>query len=187
MRNSSLRIGFMVISLCLPACLAFRGSSKPQTKSPDLVLEARIVTRGIGGIQTNLLLVRLTNDGKAEWEDYVSRTKTRRDSATIPFKEVVAIQQRLDEIDKSVIKPQMGPYGTYIDTNTQLSVRLHSESGVLKFTIYNPWPNDSIHSQPMPKEVKSIICEIWALQAKLAKVPVDSMCDSSQDQAQKKK
>jgi hypothetical protein len=142
-----------------------------------LILEAKILTRGIGGIQTNLLLVRLTDDGKAEWEDYVSRTKIQRNLVSVPSEEVVALRQRLDAIDKSVIKPQMGPYGTYIDTVTELSVGLHSDNGVLKFTIYNPWPNDSFHSQPMPKDVKSIICEIWTIHAKLAKVPVDSTCD----------
>jgi hypothetical protein len=152
-----------------------------------LVLEARIVTRGIGGIQTSLLLARLTNVGKGEWEEYDSRRKIRRDSTTISPEEVAAIQQRLDAIDKSVIMPQLGPYGTYIDTFTDLSVGLHSGNGVLKFTIYNPWPNQASHNHPMPNDVKSIICEIWTLHARLAKVPLEPMCDSSHDQVNKKK
>jgi hypothetical protein len=173
--------------LCSLACLVGRGNSRPRTKSPDLVIEARIVTRGIGGIQTNILLVRLTNDGNAEWEEYVGMNKIRRNSSTIPPEEVTAIQQRLGAIDKSVIKPELGPYGTYVDTVTELSVGIHSDSGVLKFTIYNPWPNDSFHSQSMPKDVKSIICEIWTLHATLAKLPVDSMCDSSHNPKGSKK
>lgn len=183
MEVASLRRCFMVIALCLVVGLVGRGNSLPQTKPSDVVLEARRVTRGMGGIQVDILLVRLTNDGKAKWEEYVSITKNRSGSATIPPEEVIAIQRQLDAIDKSMIKPQMGPYGTYTDTVTELSIGLRSGSGVLRFTITNPWRNDSIHNQPLPKDVKSIMCEVWILHAKLAKIPVDSMCDASQKSA----
>jgi hypothetical protein len=161
-------------------------------KTPNLVVEARNVIHGIGGIQANDLLVKLTTDGKAEWDVNLAWNKTRRNSATIPPEEVTAIQQRLDSIDKSDIKPQTGPYATYVDTVVELTVGVRSGNAPIHFVLTNPWlPKNPgplrDGEKAMPSEVKSIVCEIDRLRAELTKQTLESMCDSSHDSGDAKK
>jgi hypothetical protein len=190
MKFTLLRGRVLLVSVCVVVCLTGRGNSALYAKAPDLVVEATSVLHGI--YSANLLFIRLTSDGKVEWDEYLSWNKTKRNSAMISPEELSPIQQRLDAIDKSAIKPQMGPYATYTDTVVELNIGLATPNGVVRFVVINPWTSDlpplrDSRVKPMPAEIKSVVCEIWNLHAKFIKTEGEPLCKSSQDSKKNKK
>jgi hypothetical protein len=179
-------IALALIALAFGGCGAGHNYSAAKPSSPTIILEAREVIHGIGGIQSDGLMIKLTNDGKAEWEEYVGRGRNKKQmkTGTISADEVAAIKQHLDGLDKSVLKPQMGPYATYIDTWNEVSVQLLSEEKTVRLSISNPWAADSAaqrKDRPMPKEVRTIICEIDKLRVELTLEPARIACNSPHD------
>ncbi len=142
---------------------------------PRVVLEA---TNEIhyAGTSYDELFVRLTNDGKVEWDDRVGYQKDVRQTTTIAPEQVTSIQQALDATDKRGLREKMGPYYGNTDVWGELRLRIGSPNGVFQFSVINPWGERKI--KPLPKEVKSIICEASTLRSKIAKEPLDKMCES---------
>jgi hypothetical protein len=186
MRISSLRPALALIALAFYGCGAGHNYSAAKPAQPPIILQAREVIHGIGGIQSDGLMIKLTNDGKAEWEKYIGRGRNKKQTrtGTISADEVGAIKQRLDVLDKSVLKPQMGPYAASVDTWNEVSVQLVSEGKIVNVSISNPWAADSPFQRkdgPMPKEVRAIICEIDKLRVELAFEQPRIVCNSPQN------
>jgi hypothetical protein len=190
MRIASFHGCVLVMLLCALACLSGCGNSAVDTKAPDVVLEATSVVHGISSY--TVLFIRLTSDGRVEWDESLSFNDKQRNSAMISPEELSSIQHRLNAIDKSGIQPQMGPFAGYTDVVIDLNVVLTATNGPVRFTVTNPWTGDlrpfrDDRIKPMPTEVKSIACEIWNLHAQFVKMQAEPMCKSPQDPKNKKK
>src|SRR5450631_3258111 len=68
---------------------------------PIVVLEATSMT-GNQGSEIQYLLVRLTDDGKVEWDKHVGNAWERQTSS-VSAERVSEIQRTLDSIDKSLL------------------------------------------------------------------------------------
>jgi hypothetical protein len=100
------------------------------------VLEATSMTRGQTEMQ--YLLVRLTNNGKVEWDKY-ARNAWERQTSSVSAERVSKIQRTLDSIDKSQLHGAMGPYHVYVDTSVELRIQMTVRQGEVTFSVTNPW------------------------------------------------
>jgi len=152
--------------------------TQSRVPAPIVVLEATETVHGIGGYQDGQMLVRLTNDGKVEWDKWVGKAWERQISS-VTAERVSGIKRRLDAIDKSGVRAEMGPYYSYVDTSVELRIRITTSQGELSFSVMNPWSCDlptCLSRKPLPTDVKTVVCEISALQAQVADTSVDQMC-----------
>jgi hypothetical protein len=175
--SSVLSILISINALCATATEARSAASSSQ-----VVLEAANTTRGTGGYKNELLLVRLTDDGKAEWDkvgwDKLARQYTReRQISSVSAGAVSEIKRTLNPVDESRVRSKMGPYYIYIDTSDELQIRMNSVSGLVTFTVLNPW--QGYVQKPMPKDIRTVVCEISRLHAQVANTPVDEMCSAT--------
>jgi hypothetical protein len=162
----------------LPAVIALLAAlpSTAQTQPPaSIVVEATNSIRGIGGYERKCLLVRLTSDGKVQWETTQWQKPNELHSTKIAAELVSAMTQRLDEIDPEAIQPKMGPYNVYVDTSVELLVSITTSKWKRQFSVSNPWPGRR-PIKPLPKELKTVICEVSRLQAQVAEEPVEPLC-----------
>lgn len=152
--------------------------------SKALILESTNNIHGIGGKDTQLL-VRLKQDGTAEWEESVPQKphgwKYRRKVSSVSPEQVTSIRNRLAALNMDSFRAKMGPYNTYTDTSVELQVRMLTSKGSVTFSVLNPWlcalPSCSMgKSKPIPEDVKVVICEVQKLRAQLAGEAVDPMC-----------
>jgi hypothetical protein len=145
---------------------------------PVVVLEATSVTRNQGS-EIQYLLVRLTDDGKVEWDKYVGNAWERQTSS-VSAERVSEIQQTLDSIDKSLLHGAMGPYHVYEDTSVELRIQMTASQGDVKFSVTNPWSEPGTPSRKrMPKDVRIVVCEVDGLYAQVAGVSVDPVCKAT--------
>ena len=156
-----------------------RCAAQSKVSSPRVVLEATNVIHYAGGpSKDEELIVRLTTDGKVLWDRSAGYLRYERRATTITLEQVASIQQTLDTTDKSGLREMMGPYNDYIDIWVELRLRIESPNGERNFSVINPWPGER-EIKPLPKEIKSIICEASKLRAKIAKDPLEKMCESN--------
>lgn len=157
-------------------------SPQSQVSSPTVVVEATNTIHGIGSYQNTWLLVRLTDDGKLEWDKRVGNAWESQ-AGSLTAERVAAIKRSLDAIDRNQMRDKMGPYHAYTDTSVELRVRLTTSQGVLAFTVMNPWSCEMpscLTRKPLPKDVKTVVCEIEELRAQVASdEPVDSICKTA--------
>jgi hypothetical protein len=164
----------MSINLCSAAVNNARWPVSP----PIVVLEATSMTRGQGA-EIQYLLVRLTDDGKVEWDKYVGNAWERQTSS-VSAERVSKIQRTLDSIDKSRLHGATGPYHVYEDTSVELRIQMTARQGEVTFSVTNPWSEPGMPSRKrMPKEVRLVVCEVDGLYAQVADVSVDPMCKAS--------
>jgi hypothetical protein len=176
------RILSLILSILISAnaICATANQAEPAASSPQVVLEATNTTRGTGGYKAELLLVRLTDDGKVEWDnvggwDKLEGQYTReRQISTVSAGVVSKIKRTLTTVDESRIRSKMGPYYIYTDTTAELQIRMIAGPGSVTFTVLNPW--QGYVQKPMPKDIKTVVCEISRLHAQVANTPVDEMC-----------
>jgi hypothetical protein len=157
MRSISRYVSLFLIGTFLFCATSINPQS--QVSSPTVVVEATDTIHGIGGYQNTRLLVRLWDDGKLEWDNWVGNAwKSQIGSVTI--ERVSAIKRSLDAIDGSRMRGKMGPYHIYTDTSVELRVRLTTSQGVLAFTLINPWscelPSCSTR-MPLSKDLKTVV------------------------------
>jgi hypothetical protein len=119
-------------------------------------------------------LLRLSNDGKVEWETAQWQKPNELHSTRISPERVSAITQRLAGIDPKAIQAEMGPYNRYLDTGVELFIRVDTPKWKREFTVLNPWSDWRL--KPLPTELKAVICEISRLQVEVAAEPVQPMC-----------
>jgi hypothetical protein len=179
-----------LLLLALRACflLGLLESADAQTNSSQqiLVLESTNTIFYGDGHKDVQLLVRLTQNGKVQWEEPVWQKQLglsyKRRVASISPEQVGAIKERLDRIGRNSFHTKIGPYNTYTDTSVELRLRVHTSAGSLAFTVINPWPRDPPYSssktKPLPTDVRAVICEASRLRAQLAGEPVPPMCES---------
>jgi hypothetical protein len=176
----------MHLRLTFWAIIAFlaplRSTAQTQTPAP-VIVEATSSMHGIGGYEQKQLLVRLTDDGKVQWETTQWQKPNELHSTRIDPELVSAIRLRLDEIDPAAIQAKMGPYNRYVDTSVELFIRVDTLKWKREFTVLNPWPHWPL--KPRPKELKAVICDIDRLHAQVAEESVEPMCaKASADQTQ---
>jgi hypothetical protein len=163
-------------------------SADAQTNSSQqiLVLECTKTIFSGNGHKDVQLLVRLTQNGKVQWEEPVWQKQLglsyKRRVAWISPEQVGAIKERIDRIDRNSFHTKIGPYNSYTDTSVELRLRVHTSAASLAFTVINPWPHDPPYSsskiKPLPTDVRAVICEASRLRAQLAGEPVPLMCES---------
>ena len=150
----------------------------PRANIPRVVLQAtNVIHYAAGSADEKQLLVGLTSDGKVQWDTSAGYLRYERETTAITPDQVAAVQYALDATDKSGLRGEMGPYDNYVDTWVELRVRIESPNGERQFSVLDPWPGARL-IKPLPKEVKSIICEASKLRAKVAKETLENMCES---------
>lgn len=162
---------------------AIPNNSQSQVSAPTVVLEATSTEYESDGSHRTRLLVRLRDNGKLEWDNWVGwlgRVR-KRQIGSVTIEEVSAIKQSLNAIDRSRLRDKMGPYYRYTDTSVELRVRLTNSHGELRFTVINPWTCAScLAREPLPKDVKAVVCAINGTRAKVAPdEPIDPICKAS--------
>jgi hypothetical protein len=158
--------------------------STAQTQiSPYVVVEATESVSHTLGYCENHLSVRLTSDGRVEWEEAGQMEKCGKPvqnkpdalhSTTIAAEQVSAITQRLNGVDPETLQAKMGPYNRYVDTSVELLIRISTPKWSRGFSVSNPWPYYPL--KPLPKELRTVICEISRLRAQVADEPAEPMC-----------
>jgi hypothetical protein len=148
--------------------------SQQQSLPSAVVVEATSTMRGIGNYVDQRLWVRLTKDGKMEWEEPVLGKPNELHSAQVSPKQLGAIEQDLNSIDWGKVHGQMGPYNIYIDTSVEVRIHAATTAGDRQVAIVNPWPGS--HQKPLPIELKRILCQLDALHAQATGQPTQKMC-----------
>jgi hypothetical protein len=111
------RILSSILSILISANAIYATANQVQSaaSSPQVVLEATNTTRGIGGYKNESLLVRLTDDGKVQWDkvewDKLGRQYAReRQVSTVSAEMVSEIKHALITVDDSRVRSKMEPY-----------------------------------------------------------------------------
>lgn len=151
--------------------------ARPTVTPPAIVLEVTNTHRGMG-YEDKSLLVRLTEDGKIEWDKWKAPRVVERQAGSVSANAVSEIQRALNTVDQSLFRSKMGPYCGYSDTFDELQVRMKTKTGPLEFLLINPW-SSGMPLKSMPTDVRIVFCEIDALYAQNAKYPVDQACKNS--------
>jgi len=153
--------------------------------SPTIVIEAIVTNHSIGDYRDSMLLARLTDDGKVEWDRF-SATATGheylREVSKLDLQRVASIRRELGATDLQNIQAKMRPYNMFVDTSYEIFVRIPATlTGELKFSVINPWCNKSITcipSKPLPRNLESILCQAELLRAEVAHEPTEDSCDA---------
>lgn len=178
MQNARSLARYLVVALCAFVPVARRCHAQSQLSGRRVVLEATELSTGFK-LRDKKLLVRLTNDGNVQWDESAGNSKYERRVAMISRNEVIEIQRNLDAVDKTGIHGKMGPYSYEVDTRDLMRLRIASPDGERHFSVIDPWSNLGVF-KPLPNELKLIICEASKLRAKMAKEPLEKICDPSQ-------
>jgi hypothetical protein len=160
------------------AVCSMAACTRPTAPAPVVVLEATRIHHGMGQ-EASWLLVRLTEDGKIEWDEWKKFPASERHAGSVSASMVSEVQRVLDSADQSAFRPQMGPYYIYIDTSDELQVRMKTKTGPVEFQLINPWSDGLSQQKPMPTDVKIVFCMIDALNAKNARHPIDETCNTN--------
>lgn len=175
-----LRTSKCVLSIltCAIAFCAVPSDAQSQGSAPKVVLEATNTIHGMFGHQDKHLLVRLTDDGKVEWDKAVGNGWEHQTSS-VSADQLSEIEHVLNSIDESLIRGKLGPYNIYVDTSVELRIRMASGQKEVTFLVTNPWGSDlpsTTNRKPMPEIVKTIVCQIDRLHAQVSNTPVQQMC-----------
>lgn len=165
---------FRFVLCAVIAFLVPLSSSVQAQTPPSVVIDATNSIQGDGGEQKELF-VRLTSDGKVEWETTERQKPNELHSGRVAPELVSAITQRLDAVDPEAIQARMGPYNRYVDTSAELFIRIDTSKWKRQFSVVNPWPHWPV--KPLPKELKTVICEVVRLREQVAKEAVRPMCE----------
>jgi hypothetical protein len=173
-----------VLLFCSSFCTIAAGVQS-QASSPNVVLEVTSTNYGVGGHQDKRLLIRLTDDGKVEWDNWLGNN-WKRETSAINAERVSEVQRALDGIDStSVRNKKVGPYHIYMDNSVVLQIQMHVRQEQVTFSVINPWPSNmpseaehSLIHKTMPKNVKVVVCEIDKLSGEVAHTPVSELCQT---------
>jgi len=130
---------------------------------------------GIGHYKETYLFVRLSSDGKVEWETTEWKKPNELHSVKISAERVAAITQSLESVDPKIIEAKMGPFEIYTDTSVELQISVTTANWNRQFLVINPWPG-KMTRKPLPKDLKIIICEISRLRSQVAHEEAEAMC-----------
>jgi hypothetical protein len=152
--------------------------------SPVVLLEATNTIHSSRNPPDKRVMVRLTADGKVEWDDWV-RNAWKLQTSSIDARRVLEITEVLRAVDQTLVRDKkLGPYHTYDDTDVELQIRMDAGRGPVAFTVLNPWSSGlqseplrgTLVPRPMPHGVKVVVCEIATLNSELEKTPLNEMC-----------
>lgn len=160
------------------AVCVIAGCARPTAPVPVVVLEATWLHHGMGQ-EAERLFVRLTEDGKVEWDEWKVFPASERHTGSVTANVVSDVQHALNAVDQSLFRSQLGPYYGYIDTSDELQVHMKTKRGPVEFRLINPWSKEGMPQKPMPTDVRIVFCEIDTLYAKNANHPVDVACKTN--------
>jgi len=163
--------------MLIGAVCTMAGCARPTAPVPVVVLEATHIHHGMGQ-EAERLLVRLTEDGKIEWDEWKAFPASERHTGSVSANVVSEVQHALNTVDQSLFRSQLGPYYVYIDTSDELQVRMKTKTGPVEFRLINPWSHWR-PLKPMPTDVRIVFCEIDSLYAKNANHAVDETCKAN--------
>jgi hypothetical protein len=166
---------FWILIWINAVCNTAGGCPQSGVSAPAVVLEATNTKHGIGGYENKLLVVRLTDDGKVEWDEPVGLHVSVRQTSSVSAEVLSNIVRTLKAVDQSLFRGRLGPYYVYIDSSDELQVRVAAGPRDLTFLVINPWPSVFVR-KPMPPDVKTLVCEIDKLHAQVTNTAVDQMC-----------
>jgi hypothetical protein len=159
------------------AVCAMAGCPRPTAPVPVVVLDVTEIHYGIGQ-KAERLLVRLTEDGRIEWDEWKAFPASERHTGLVSANVVSEVQHALNTVDQSLFRPQLGQYYVYTDTFDELQVRMKTKTGPVEFRLINPWSHGT-PQMPMPTDVRTVFCEIDTLYSKNANHPVDEACKTN--------
>lgn len=168
---------FLTLVSINPFC-AMASRAQSGVSAPIVVLEATRTAHEIGGYQSKELFLRLTEDGKVEWDKLVGKNAWERQTGSVSAKEVTEIERTLRSVNQNLFGGNMGPYFVYVDSSVELRVRMTAKRRQLTFLLMNPWSPGGAGKR-MPKDVKTVVCEIDTLHAQVANEPVNEMCKAT--------
>ena len=175
------------ILLCINPFLAMASDVQAQASSPIVVIEATSTVHANNAYRDQLLLVRLTDDGKVEWDKLVVPRGSERQTGSVSAERVSEIKRRLYAIHGSSLHGSMGPYGIYEDWSVELQIKMTTKKGEATFSVINPWASSggSRRHKRLPRDVRVVVCEIDRLHAQVADVPVTEVCKPMNPQHQR--
>ncbi len=166
------------ILTCISGACVMASVVPPASAPPVVILEATNTHRGIGNYVDKRLLLRLTEDGKIEWDKWTPSNRLERQTGSVSADVVSKVRDTLNGIDYSKFRERMGPYYIDIDTSSELEVRMNAKTGSLKFTLLNPWYS-GMPREAMPRDVRVVVCQIDALYTQKTGNPPDRTCKSN--------
>lgn len=162
--------------VCVACCAAVIADAQKRVSSPQILMEATNTLFGLGGHREQHLLVRLTTDGAVEWDGWADG-KCKRQTGSISRQRVTEIERALKQVDTKSLHGTLGPYYVYVDTMTQLAIRVHVGGQDLTFTVENPWVGLP-GGKSMPRDVRVVVCEVDKLYRQTAKEPTAGPCSN---------
>ena len=170
--NRALGRLLMIFASVLP--ISFWTLAQQPTSPAAVVIEATSTMHFIKNYTDRRLWVRLTKDGKVEWEESLQGKPYELHSAQVSPKQLVTVEQDLNSVDWGKVHGRMGPYNAYIDTSVEVRINALTTGGNRQFSVVNPWPGSPV--KPMPPELKRILCELDDLHAQATGEPPHKMC-----------
>jgi len=147
--------------------------SQQQISQSSLFVEATNVMKGIGGNANRQLWVRLTQDGRLEWEE-PGRGRPTHSSQLTPG-QLQSLNELLKSIDWSRIHGEMGPYNVYIDSSVEVQIRIR-ENGIETSFLLSESLAARHQEEVSPGNLKNLLCELDRLHSLAAGGSVDRMC-----------
>ncbi len=138
-----------------------------------MFVEATNVMKGIGGNANRQLWVRLTQDGRLEWEE-PGRGRPTHSSQLTPG-QLQSLNELLKSIDWSRIHGEMGPYNVYIDSSVEVQIRIR-ENGIETSFLLSESLAARHQEEVSPGNLKNLLCELDRLHSLAAGGSVDRMC-----------
>jgi hypothetical protein len=148
--------------------------AQSQSTSPAVILEAISTFNGLGADQDKHLLLRLRADGRLDW-DKVAGYVWERQTSFVNERVVSDVERALDTVRLGSVRGAMGPYFIYEDSSVEIQVQMTARKREITFLAINPWW-DVRARKHMPKDLKTVICEINSLRALVASDSVDQLC-----------
>jgi hypothetical protein len=174
------RIVTLAGSSVITAVLLMAWKTPPQTfaqgvAAPVVLLEATNWQWGIGGYRDKPLIVRLTTDGRIEWDAWTAPGVLKRHAGSVAPSVIAEVQALIDNLDRTKLREKMGPYFMNIDTGEDLHIRARAKAGRLRFTLANPWYTPMPRKQ-MPSDIRALFCQIDDLYSQNIKRDRDPAC-----------
>jgi hypothetical protein len=128
--------------------------------------------QGVGGVDQRLW-VRISKNGRLEWEEPVEGTPNEFRSVQLDSKKLERFHQLLDSTDWTKFSGTMGPYFVYKDTIFKLRFRVVAAQIEHRFSVGNPWPPGS-REKSLPVDVKNLLCELVLLRSHATDDPINT-------------
>jgi len=153
-------------------------NAQQSSSEAGFIVEATNVTRGIGGYVNRRLWVRLSDEGKLEWEERVQGKPDQIRSVQVGPEQVKSLERILNSTDWNTVHGRMGPYNVYIDSSIEVQISATAANRKHTFSLINPW-EPGIRKGALPLDARKILCELDRLHAQASTSSIHQMCADS--------